>query len=60
MIAKRRARNDVIAKFDDALNALRWYIERFPDSEERARLCGVEPDLKDVRYRFELATSPER
>jgi hypothetical protein len=59
-VAKKRARNDVIAKFDDTLNALRAYIARFPDSEERARLGGVEPDLRDVRHRFELSTSPEQ
>ena len=47
---KRRARNDTIARFDDTLNALRSYIERYPDSEERVRLLGAEPALRDVRY----------
>jgi hypothetical protein len=57
--AKSRARNNTIAAFDDTLNALRSYIERYPDSEERVRLLGAEPALRDVRYQFERATAPE-
>lgn len=56
---KGAARNAVVAAFDDALRVLRWYTETHPDAEERARLVGVEPDLSDVRYRFERATAPE-
>lgn len=56
---KRRARNNTIESLDVALNAVRGYIDTRTDQEERLRLLGLEPDLRDLRHRFELATSPE-
>jgi len=56
---KRYARNEVIARFDDTIGAMQRYIDEFPDGEERGRLVGQIPDLRDVRHRFELATAPD-
>lgn len=56
---QRAARNHVIAKLDDALNALRWYIERFGGAEPE-RFIGIEPDMRALRARFEHQTRDDR
>lgn len=57
--AARRARNDTIAAFDDAVRLVGGYIERCQDSDERGRLIGVLPALREVRHQFEVATLPD-
>lgn len=55
----RERRHATIAAFDDAVRLVGSYLEQAEDREERTRLVGVLPDLRNVRHRFELATSPE-
>jgi hypothetical protein len=52
-------RNHVIAEFDRTVVALQGYIEQVDDSKELARLCGILPELRDVRHQFERATAPD-
>ena len=50
------ARNATIAAFDAAVMVLRGYLETYPDAEERQRLMGVDPALRNIRRHFEIAT----